>query len=112
MSHGGKRQGAGRKQGVPNGNTHDLRSMILGALDKVGGLDYLAARAGDNPTAFMSLIGRVLPLAHAGADGTGPLVIRWKTDETRPESAPHSSKANGKDHAGAEHGLPPVDRRN
>ncbi|MCW5615835.1 MAG: hypothetical protein KIT32_12000, partial [Rhodocyclaceae bacterium] len=78
MAHGGKRKGAGRKKGSPNGNTHELRTMILGALDQVGGIEYLAARAEDTPTAFLSLIGKVLPLQHEGGDG-GPisLVYEW-----------------------------------
>ncbi len=54
--------GLGRPKGVPNKFTGDIKAMILAALDKVGGLDYLAQQAIDNPTAFMSLVGRVLPM--------------------------------------------------
>ena len=35
-------------------------------LDKVGGLDYLAARAIDSPSAFLTLVGKVLPLQLQG----------------------------------------------
>jgi hypothetical protein len=36
--------------------------MILGALDEAGGQDYLMKQAIENPNAFMTLIGKVLPM--------------------------------------------------
>jgi hypothetical protein len=38
-----------------------LRDMILGALDDAGGQAYLAEQAHQNPVAFLTLLGRVLP---------------------------------------------------
>jgi hypothetical protein len=35
--------------------------MILGALDKAGGEEYLQRQAEENPNAFLTLIGKVLP---------------------------------------------------
>jgi hypothetical protein len=32
-------------------------------------VDYLVTQSRDNPTAFMTLVGKVLPLQLAGADG-------------------------------------------
>ena len=55
----GKKQG--RPKGAPNKNTKALKDMILGALDKACGEEYLQRQADDNPNAFLSLIGRVLP---------------------------------------------------
>lgn len=55
------RKGGGRPKGVPNKNTKALKDMILGALQKAGGEEYLQQQANDNPNAFLSLIGRVLP---------------------------------------------------
>jgi len=40
--------------------------MILGALDDAGGQQYLARQAEQNPTAFMTLLGKVLPMQLAG----------------------------------------------
>ena len=42
--------------------------MILAALDQSGGVDYLTERANDPKTAsaFLSLIGKVLPMTIAG----------------------------------------------
>lgn len=53
--------GMGRKKGVPNKMTSDLREMILGALEDVGGRKYLADRAQENPGPFMALVGKCLP---------------------------------------------------
>lgn len=52
----------GRQKGTPNKTTGTLKEMILQALSNVGGTAYLEARAVDNPTAFLTLVGRVLPL--------------------------------------------------
>ena len=64
--------GPGRPKGVTNKNTKALKDMILGALHEKGGVDYLVEQAGENPTAFLSLIGKVLPLTIAG-DPTQPI---------------------------------------
>jgi hypothetical protein len=61
----GERRG-GRQKGTPNRETKALRELILGALDQVGGQDYLASQAKSNPAAFLALIGRVLPTTLAG----------------------------------------------
>lgn len=73
--HGGKRPGAGRKPGVPNKITTALKDMILAALDQAhpdGSIAYLKAQASANPTAFLTLVGKVLPLQVAG-DPNAPL---------------------------------------
>jgi hypothetical protein len=56
-------RGVGRVKGVPNKVTKELKEMILGALDDVGGQAYLARQAEDNPNAFLTLVGKVLPMA-------------------------------------------------
>lgn len=53
--------GKGRPKGAVNKTTKALKDMILGALDGAGGQEYLQRQAEENPTAFMSLIGKVLP---------------------------------------------------
>lgn len=74
-SHGGARSGAGRKRGVPNKLTSDVKAMILAALEKAGGETYLFEQAAANPTAFMTLIGKVLPMQVQG-DPDAPVEIR------------------------------------
>lgn len=63
----GKKTG-GRKVGSVNKITADVKEMILEALDKAGGAKYLYEQSIDNPTAFMTLVGKVLPMQmnHSG----------------------------------------------
>jgi len=59
----------GRQKGSTNKLTADVKEMVLGALDKAGGLDYLYTQSQANPTAFMTLIGKVLPLQIGNVPG-------------------------------------------
>jgi hypothetical protein len=56
----------GRVAGTPNKVNKTVRQMILGALDAAGGQEYLTRQAEKNPTAFMTLLGKVLPTQLAG----------------------------------------------
>jgi hypothetical protein len=71
----GKESGPGRPKGSQNKATKELKEMILGALDESGGVAYLVERANDPRTAsaFLSLVGKVLPMTIAG-DGQNPLL--------------------------------------
>ena len=72
----GKKTG-GRTQGTPNRVTRELKDMVVAALDKAGGVDYLAAQAEKTPSAFLALLGRVLPLhAHVGTDPVPIVVVK------------------------------------
>jgi len=66
--------GIGRQKGLPNKITRQLKDMILGALDKAGGEQYLARQAEDNPSAFLTLVGKILPLQVQG-DPDAPLAV-------------------------------------
>lgn len=70
----GERRG-GRQKGTPNKTTAQLKDMILQALDKAGGVQYLTTTAATNPAAFLTLVGKVLPLQVAG-DADNPLFIQ------------------------------------
>lgn len=69
--------GPGRPKGVPNKATTALKDMILQALDGAGGSEYLKARATDPRTAsaFLTLVGKVLPLQVHGAGPDGEHVF-------------------------------------
>lgn len=83
--HGGRRNGAGRPKGRLAQETADIKAMVLGALQDVGGREYLAARAIDAPTAFMGLLGKILPTQLTGENGA-PIAysFRW-ADAALPE---------------------------
>lgn len=61
---GSRKATSGRKPGVPNKVTHDLRMTILNALHKAdpGGAEgYLKKMAKEEPVAFLGLVGKCLP---------------------------------------------------
>ena len=64
----GERRG-GRQKGTPNKASADIKAMILGALQDVGGREYLAKRALDTPGPFLALVGKVLPMQLQDAAG-------------------------------------------
>lgn len=66
--------GKGRPKGALNKTTKQLKDMILIALDNAGGIDYLASQAEENPTAFLTLVGKVLPL-QVNADVEGRMTV-------------------------------------
>ena len=67
--------GSGRPKGTPNKITSELKAMILGALADAGGQEYLKKQALKNPTAFMALLGKVLPSEIKGMGENGELII-------------------------------------
>ncbi len=66
----------GSRKGVPNKATAELKAMILEALGEAGGVEYLVKRANDPKTAsaFLGLIGKVLPMTVAG-DPNAPFTL-------------------------------------
>jgi hypothetical protein len=91
------RKTGGRQPGSLNKNTADIKAMVLGALQDVGGRDYLAARALDQPVAFMGLVGKVLPLQLTGENGA-PIAVdfRW-ADATPPVVTVETIEADDND---------------
>lgn len=69
----------GRKKGTPNKITALLRDEILQAAEEAhpeGRMGYLRQQAQDNPTAYLTLLGKVLPMQVEGAGkGGGNIVI-------------------------------------
>lgn len=60
---GGKTRtsGQGRPKGAVNKVNAELKEMIREALDMAGGVEYLYEQASANPTAFLSLVAKILP---------------------------------------------------
>jgi hypothetical protein len=67
--------GKGRQKGVPNKMTAEVKQMILDALEGVGGVSYLMEQAKEKPVAFMTLVGKVLPLQVTGSGPNGEHVF-------------------------------------
>lgn len=69
----------GRKKGTPNKVSGVLKEAILEAAELAGGeagmIGYLQTQASANPNAFLSLLGKVLPM-QVGGDPDNPLEIK------------------------------------
>ena len=81
--------GNGRPKGAKNKNSKLLKDAILEAAERLGDsrsgkkgmVAYLEMQAEENPVAFMSLMGKVLPMqvTGSGAQGEHAFVIKWKS---------------------------------
>ena len=54
--------GKGRKKGVPNKTTTEIKTAVIEAFQKAGGVDYLVKLAANDPRTFCALVGKVIPL--------------------------------------------------
>ncbi len=70
--------GPGRPKGVPNKTTAMLKDAVLEAAARAGGkaglVGYLETQATMNPNAFMSLLGKAMPLQVQGTGEDGAFV--------------------------------------
>jgi hypothetical protein len=90
-SRPGERRG-GRKAGVPNKMTIDLKEAIIRAADEAkqgGKVEYLKWLAINNSSAFAMLLGKVLPLTIVGGPSR-PLMV-----ETSDVSATRRAEKGG-----------------
>lgn len=74
----------GRQKGTPNKINADVKAMVLEALNSAGGAKYLLAQARDNPNAFLSLVGKVLPMTVQG-DPANPLITGLTVTFVKPD---------------------------
>jgi hypothetical protein len=78
----------GRKRGTPNKINSALKEAILEAAEQAGGehgtVGYLVAQAHANPTAFMGLLGKVLPMT-IGDTGQNEQIQSIKMSVVWPE---------------------------
>ena len=57
--------GPGRPKGAPNKATAAVKDMVVGALNGAhpdGGMAYLIEQAEKNPKAFLTLVGKIIPV--------------------------------------------------
>lgn len=78
--------GKGRPKGATNKMTRTIKAAIEEAFKKVGGADYLARMADEQPAAFMTLLGKVLPtqLEHSNPDGSMRQITQIKIVGVKP----------------------------
>lgn len=62
--------------------------MILASLDQAGGQDYLSAQAKTSPSAYLALVGKVLPLQVNGSGAGGAILIQI-VKHTEDDDASH-----------------------
>jgi len=79
---GGKRQGAGRKRGVPNKLTAHIREAVENAFVEVGGENYLVKIAKEDPRIFCTLLGKILP-TQVEAKAEEPITYQFITGVPR-----------------------------
>lgn len=71
------RKGKGRPKGSPNRVSRELKEMVLEALDRAGGVEYLVRQAKKkNAGPFLALVAKVLPLTINGNIDTRHWVMR------------------------------------
>lgn len=78
MAGKGKPKTGGRQKGTPNKLNAALKEMILQAAEAAhpeGTVGYLKLQAMDNPSAFLSLLGKVLPMTVLGAGDNGEHIV-------------------------------------
>lgn len=56
-----RKKTGGRKIGTRNHMPKELKELIRSALDEAGGQAYLVNQAKTNPSAFMTILGKIIP---------------------------------------------------
>jgi hypothetical protein len=78
------RKTGGRQKGSVNKVTAEIKDMIAAALNNKGGVKYLEQQADENPTAFLTLVGKIVPMQLTAAHSvtmTDPVKAREEVDE-------------------------------
>ena len=90
----GKPKTGGRKPGQPNHTTQVVRDAVILAAQKAGGgdlVEYLTKQAIENPTAFLTLLGKTMPLQLANERDKPFIVSRVEyviVDPREPQAEP------------------------
>jgi hypothetical protein len=89
-SHGGKRDGSGRKAGTPNKISTTVKQNVISVFDEIGGVEAMATWAKDNRSEYYRIYSRLAPVSQeiSGADGADlPLSIglRFVEPDTKPD---------------------------
>jgi hypothetical protein len=77
-NRGGKREGSGRKAGVPNKMSATVKENVISVFEALGGIEHMTIWATDNPNNFYNIYAKILPTQTeiGGIDGADiPLSI-------------------------------------
>ena len=71
-TRGGKREGSGRKAGVPNKLSSTVKENVIAVFDGIGGVEHMKQWAIDNPNNFYNIYAKILPTQTelSGPDGS------------------------------------------
>lgn len=71
-----------RVKGSLNSKSIELKTMIQGALNDAGGREYLVQQARENPTAFLTLVGKIIPRDYnLGGQEDNPIAFQTSSDD-------------------------------
>ena len=62
-NNGGRREGAGRKPGVPNKISSTVKDNVISVFEELGGIGNMALWARDNQSQFYNLYAKLLPMS-------------------------------------------------
>ena len=88
-----KTPGSGRKKGVPNKTTANVKQALTEAFEKLGGVSALSTWAASEPGEFYKLWAKLLPQdVHAMASGTFVIeMVNFDQPSTKDERAKNTS---------------------
>lgn len=71
-NRGGRREGSGRKPGVPNKISGTVKQNVLDVFQNLGGIEHMTAWALENPNQFYNIYAKILPTQTelSGPDGS------------------------------------------
>jgi hypothetical protein len=71
-NRGGKREGSGRKPGVPNKMSSTVKQNVIEVFQNLGGIEHMTAWATENPNNFYNIYAKILPTQTelSGPDGS------------------------------------------
>jgi len=73
----------GRPKGSTNAKNMALKTMILNSLERVGGEEYLMRQAEENPSAFLTILGKIIP-SELNAKLSGAVKVNGTINFVRP----------------------------
>lgn len=71
----------GRQKGTPNKLTATVRTAVIDAFEKLGGVDYLVKIGTEEPKTFITLLAKILPTEVEGPGDEGQhIVFSWLSE--------------------------------